>query len=305
MITNKEINEALLKKRGYTQYIGNKDNLSSSMYFFLTDASFQVFDKYVSKHVCKGKEKVYMSRMKEAYHLFFKNFFSAFSQEQTEFLLDKVDEFEAHIQHHLDIAEIAIQECYNSQPIEIQKELSRTWLCNLLAADAQDFHGECWRTGSVQPLYDPYIDRVQKASKEYSRLRFGEGPVLTEKQFKRVQLAVKVIARKTAEWIYEDYKREINGNGRSIDAAEVQGPGGGVNRKDEEGVGVRRRDKHKGEALRGGKGDGGPHTDSGGMHLAPGGTTLGPQPHYDNPLRKTYDRLPVVPRVRCGEGTLG
>lgn len=209
MCTNEEINNAILKKRGYTQYVGNKDNLSCCMYFFLLDASFQVFDKDVSKQACKGKEKVYMGRMKEAYHLFFKNFFSAFSQEQTEFLLDKVDEFEAHIQHHLDIAEIAIQECYNSQPIEIQKELSRTWLCNLLAADAQDFHGECWKTGSVQPLYDPYIDRVLKASKEYSRLRFGEGPVLTEKQFSRVQLAVKVIARKTAEWIYQDYKKEI------------------------------------------------------------------------------------------------
>lgn len=208
-MTNKEINEALLKKRGYKQYVGNKDNLSPLMYFFLADASFQVFDKNVSKQVCKGMEKVYMNRMREGYHLFFKNFFSAFSLEQTDYLMDKVDEFEAHIQHHLDIAEIAIQECYNSQPIEIQRELSRTWLCNLLAADAQDFHGECWKTGNVQPLYDPYLDRVLKASKEYSRLRFGEGPVLTDKQFSRVQLAVKVIARKTSEWIYEDYLKEI------------------------------------------------------------------------------------------------
>ena len=294
-MTNKEINEALLKKRGYTQYIGNKDNLSSTMYFFLADASFQVFDKYVSKQVCKGREKAYMGRMKEAYHLFFKNFFSAFSQEQTEFLLDKVDEFEAHIQHHLDIAEIAIQECYNSQPIEIQKELSRTWLCNLLAADAQDFHGECWKTGSVQPLYDPYLDRVLKASKEYSRLRFGEGPVLTEKQFSRVQLAVKVIARKTSEWIYQDYLREING--RSIDTAEVQTEGEGTKGKDEARVGVRRRGKHKGEALCDSKNNDSAHADSGGMHIQAGWPAFGAQPFYDSPLREKYGRLPVVPGV--------
>ena len=44
-----------------------------------------------------------------------------------------------------------------------------------------------------------------KASKEYSRLRFGEGPELTEKQFNRVQLSVRIIAKKTCEWLYQDY----------------------------------------------------------------------------------------------------
>jgi len=74
-----------------------------------------------------------------------------------------------------------------------------------LAASAQDFHGECWRTGCNQPLFDRYIDQVLKASKEYSRLRFGEGPELTEKQFNRVQLSVRIIAKKTCEWLYQDY----------------------------------------------------------------------------------------------------
>lgn len=204
-MTNQEINDALLRRRGYTQYRGNKDNLSPLMYFFLLDASFQVFDKDVSKQVSKGKEKIYMGRMKEGYHLFFKNFFAAFSPDQIDYLLEKADAYEKFIQHHVDIAEIAMQECDNGRPIEEQRELSRCWLCNLLAASAQDFHGECWRTGHNQPLFDRYIDQVLKASKEYSRLRFGEGPELTEKQFNRVQLSVKIIAKKTCEWLYQDY----------------------------------------------------------------------------------------------------
>ena len=126
------------------------------------------------------------------------------------YILEKADAYESFIQHHVDIAEIAIQECDNSKPIEQQRELSRCWLCNFLAADAQDFHGECWRTGHGQPLFDPYIDRVLKASKEYTRLRFGEGPVLTDKQFKRVQLSVRIIAKKTCEWLYQDYLSQID-----------------------------------------------------------------------------------------------
>ena len=209
---NREINEALLLKRGYKQYEGNKDNLSPIMYFFLMDASKQVFDKSVSKQKVAGQQKALMGRMKDGYHFFFKDFFSAFNQEQTEFIIDKVDSFEEYIAPHLYIAEIAIQECDNSLPIEVQHELSQTWLCNILAADAQDFHGECWKTGRKQPLYDRYIDQVLKASKEYSRLRFGEGPILSEKQFKRVQTAVQIVAKKVCGWIYEDYQKE-KGNG--------------------------------------------------------------------------------------------
>lgn len=208
-MTNKEINEAILKRRGYKQYVGNKDNLSPLMFFFLSDASFQVFDKDVSKQECKGQQKRLMNQMKEGYHLFFKDFFSAFNQEQTDYLMDKVDAFEEYIKHHLDIAEIAMQECCNDAPIEIQKELSRTWLCNILAADAQDFHGECWRTGANQPLCNRYLDQVLKASKEYARLRFGEGRLLTQKQFDRVQMSVRVVARKICDWILGDYNKEI------------------------------------------------------------------------------------------------
>lgn len=207
-MTNKEINEAHLRHLGYKQIKGNKDNLSPLMYFFLMDASKQIFDRDVAKQECTGKQKIYMARWKDGYHLFFKKFFSAFNTEQTDFLLDKVDAFEEYLQHHLAIAEIAMQECDNDKPISEQQELSRAWLCNLLAADAQDFHGECWRTARNQPLYDKYIDCVLKASKEYSRLRFGEGKLLTEKQFNRVQNSVRVIARKICDWVYDDYCNE-------------------------------------------------------------------------------------------------
>ena len=209
MCNNTEINEALLKKRGYRQYEGNKQNLSPIMYFFLMDASKQVFDKSVGNQECSGRQKAMISRMRDGYHFFFKDFFSAFNQDQTDYIIDKVDAFEEHIAHHLDIAEIAIQECVNHLPIDKQREISKTWLCNILAADAQDIHGECWKTGSRQPLKDRYIEQVVTASKQYSRLRFGDGPTLSEKQFQRVQASVQVVAKKTVQFIYDDYLKEI------------------------------------------------------------------------------------------------
>jgi len=210
MVTNKEINEALLKRRGYRQYVGNKDNLSPIMYFFLADASYQIFVKRVRVQSCSGLQSKALKKMKESYHLFFTNFFSAFSPDQSDYIIDKADELEEFIMPHTDIAEIAIQECVNYLPIEIQKEMSAVWLCNLLAADAKDFHGECWKTGTGQPLHDPYLDSIVKAGSDFHRLRFGAGPDLSDKQFDRVQASVKVIANKICDWIFQDYRKEIS-----------------------------------------------------------------------------------------------
>ena len=217
MCTNQEINDALLRRRGYTQYEGNRDNLSALFYFFMMDASKSFFPD-VEKQECAGKQKKLRNKMADGYHLFFKNFFSAFTLEQTDFLLDKVDDYEAKLAHHFRIAEIAIQECDNDMPIELQREVSRVWLCNILAADAQDFHEECWKTGRKQPLKDRYIEQVITASREYARLRFGVGPILTEKQFERVQTAVKVIAKKTVQWIVDDYYKEIGNDKRETES---------------------------------------------------------------------------------------
>lgn len=280
-MTNREINEAIYKRRGYKQVQGNMDNLTAIVYFFLLDASKQVFDKGVRKQPCKGLQKKYMNQMKEAYHIFFSNFFSAFDQDQTDYIIDKADELEAFIQHHLDIAEIALQECDNSLPIETQRELSQTWLCNLLAADAQDFHSECWKTATGQPLYDPYIDRVLKASKEYSRLRFGEGRTLTQKQFDRVQAAVKVVANKICQWLYEDYKREINGktNNNDADAHDQDAGTCGVAATDDAPrVGVRRGVDIKEQNCRRGPGDDRIRLDGGGDDHDASGRIVGERP---------------------------
>lgn len=306
-MTNREINEAIYKRRGYRQVQGNMDNLTAITYFFLLDAAKQVFEKSIRKQPCKGLQKKYKNQMADGFYTFFRNFFSAFNQEQTEYIIDKADEFEEFIQHHLDIAEIAIQECDNSRTLAEQKEQSQTWLCNLLANDAQDFHGECWKTASGQPLYDPYIDRVLKASKEYSRLRFGEGRTLTQKQFDRVQAAVKVVANKICTWLYEDYKREINGTTKkngTVAHAEDARAGGRPAADDAQGVRVRPEREDTAEADRDRTGDGRLCVAVGRNDHDASGSLARQEPLDHRVLLPTYGHFPVIPRVRSGKGNL-
>ena len=107
----------------------------------------------------------------------------------------------------MNIAEIAIQEAGNDEPLEKQKEVSCCWMANLLANDARDFYGEIWKTGRHQPMHNRYIDQVCRASKEYGR-RHDKTLYLTDRQIKRIEDSVHVIANKICEWVVEDYNQE-------------------------------------------------------------------------------------------------
>lgn len=195
---------------GYTQYSGNLDNLSAIMHFFLMDASYQAFLSV--KWEAEGKYKPWLKRWRDGYKLFFSDFKAAYTKDQYNSILDKVDAFEEYLSHHLFIAEIAVQEASNDEEIKIQRENSRCWLANLLANDAKDFYGEVWKTGLHQPLHNRYIDQVCKASKEYGR-KYDKTLYLSDKQIDRIQTSVQVIANKICAWVVDDYKNEINDNG--------------------------------------------------------------------------------------------
>ncbi len=204
-MSNNEIVDGILNRMGYTQYAGNKDNLSACMHFFLLDASYQAFRSV--KWKAEGKEKKWLDKWAEGYRLFFADFRAAYTPDQYGAILDKVDDFEEYISHHLFIAEIAVQEAANDEEWELQKEHSRCWLANLLANDAKDFFGEVWKTARHQPLQNRYINQICQASKEYGR-RYDRTLYLTENKIKRIEDSVRVIANKICLWVVEDYEKE-------------------------------------------------------------------------------------------------
>lgn len=199
---------------GFTQYKGNQDNLSAVMHFFLIDASYQVFLSV--KWPEDWKYKKILDRWREGYRLFIADFKAAYTKDEYNDILDKVDDFEEYIKHHLFIAEIAVQEAANDEEMRLQTETSRCWLANLLANDAKDFYGEVWKTGRHQPLQNRYINQVCFASKEYGR-RYDKTLYLKDSQIKRIEDSVHVIANKICAWVVDDYEKEINGRKGTCD----------------------------------------------------------------------------------------
>lgn len=209
-MTNAECVDTYLKHRGMVQCKGTTNVLSSLMFYFLMDASYQVFINDVKKLPVKRKAKQCLTRIKNSFDFFLAKFRAAFSGEQLEYILDKVDAFEEWLAHDLWIAKIGMMEACNHLPIDQQEKIASLWLCHLLASDAQDMYGECYLNSSREPQKDYDIGVVASQTKELSRLIFPDEERITQKQFDRVQLAVKVLAKKICEYIYNDYKIENN-----------------------------------------------------------------------------------------------
>ena len=225
-MTNKEINEAINRFRGVKDVIGDMSALTAIAYFFLMDASYQVFNKSVRTQQYRHDSKRLVNSMRDAYNAFFRKFFAAFNREQTEYLIDKADAMEESIAHNVEIARIAMMECCNGEPLDVQVKISNIWLCNRLAREAQDFHINSWRGAGfilrgktesgvryngglfTKGMIDINIDAVARRSAELSLTLFGDGDDPSEKHHKRIQQAVSALTRKIYEWINNEYKSE-------------------------------------------------------------------------------------------------
>ncbi len=219
-MTNKQINESIHKYRGVKGFNGDLNSLSAVIYFFLMDASYQVFSKRVKPLKYKHEDKQTVSRISKAYNAFFDRFFAAFNQDERDYLIDKADEMEAHIEHHVEVARIQMMNCCIEESQEVQERLTDLWLCNRLTYEAMGHYGATWKRGGFKmrgALYtkedrDPNMETVIKQTRNLSLSLYGEGGEVKEKYYNQLQLAMQILTKQIAAWVLEDYKKELNEN---------------------------------------------------------------------------------------------
>lgn len=215
-MTNKAINDAIHRFRGVKNFRGDLDSLSAVTYFFLMDASYQIFDKRVRPLQYKHQHKQLVGRIRSAYNAFFDRFFAAFNDEQREYLIEKADEMEAALAHHIEVAKIQMMNCCIDETQEVQDRISDIWLCNRLAYEAMAHYGETWKRGGFKirgAVYttedrDPNIEVVVKQTKNLSAFLFGDGAEVKDKYYVQISLAMSILTKKIAAWVVDDLKNE-------------------------------------------------------------------------------------------------
>lgn len=170
MITQKQIVDTYLayKRRRRTKG-GREDNTLPLMPFFIMDSCYQVYCKDIKDLPCRHLMKQAKRKWADNYHKFTTDFFSAFNQDQTDYIIDIMDEFNEYIHNSVVMLKSAV---VNYIPdvisFEQKKTLGSLLVCNVLAQAAQHMYGEMYRDAFMRKEEDQFIERIKSASHHMS-----------------------------------------------------------------------------------------------------------------------------------------
>lgn len=183
-ITQQEIVDRYLAYKHRKRTVGERiDNTLPLMPFFIMDACYQIYCRDIKDIPCKHLMKQAKKKWADNYHKFTMDFFMAFDQEQTDYIVDMMDEFNDYIHNNLVMLKSAVVNHFTDEtPFEDKKILGSVMACNVLAQSAQHMYGEMYRVGTkffpIKSLYavvtlqpkeiEPYIEGVKKASYDFA-----------------------------------------------------------------------------------------------------------------------------------------
>ena len=215
-MTNREINETINKYRGVQGYSGEINSLTAITHFFLMDASYDMYNKYIRTLPLKHEEKNISSAMLRCFNQYFHNFFAPFNQDQRDYILDKCDDMLEYIKNSVELARIAMMDCCEGDPVDAQIKEANIWLCNRFASEAQEFYKRTWKKAGFRmygALYtksdvDKNIDGILKYTIALSSRIFDNNSDVSDKHYDRFKKCVAAMTHSVCEWINEDFKRE-------------------------------------------------------------------------------------------------
>lgn len=172
MITNREIVDTYLAYKGL-RLTDNKtrDDVRFLIPFYLMDISYQIYCKEIKDYECKHKIKEIKKRWKESYRQFYADFFMAFNPDQTDFIVDQMDEFENYIHNKVVMLKSTVMRVFSPDAtFEEKKTLSSVLASNVMSQYAQHIYADMYRNKWLERKDNPRIEAVIKNSYEFARL---------------------------------------------------------------------------------------------------------------------------------------
>ena len=205
MITGTELTDAYLSHMGYRRLDGG--GMTPILPFFILDAMFQIYSKVVAPMNVSHKEKQMRRRWIEAYNLFNRDFFSAFSQDQQDAIIDRMDDFGTFIHNNIEIARIQVMNIMGNDDTDTQMTISSIMMCNVLAQAANSVWTNTYVKKDGKPLRNRYIDTIERMSYKFMNAMHGNRYRIDPNQNQSLCDAVQVLCRKMVKWLNEDFAK--------------------------------------------------------------------------------------------------
>ena len=206
MATNiKEIVDVFLASKGLRRDKGNDGDISPLLPLIIMDTALQLYNKYIRPVECKREMKMYKNQWARLYHEFNMMYFRYFNDEQRDFVIDIMDEFDKHIEKHLFICHIQIMNKVNFEPTDRQKVLASTLLISILCQAARIIYENLFQKAK-SPMRCTILEQLDAVILKWQNLYYGEGkPAVRVNDDKQVCLAVDVLLKNCVYFLKKYY----------------------------------------------------------------------------------------------------
>lgn len=203
-MTNDEICDKFLASMGYTRVSGH--TLEPVLPALMLDLNYQIFQQEVKPLNCKQNMKVFKNRWIDAYNRFNTRFFKAFTQDEADEVIDRMDEFENWIANDVMITKVQIMNLLDDLPFETAKTCASLMIANILAQSAGIVWSHCYKTKSGYDCKNMDIYAIERASASFMNLYHKAISQRNVKpsESKPICDAVDVLCNKMIKFLYKD-----------------------------------------------------------------------------------------------------
>lgn len=206
MATNiKEIVDVFLESKGVIRQRGNDGDITPLLPLIIMDSAFQLFNKYIKPVECKREMKMYKNQWKKLYHEFNMTYFLCFNEEQRDFVINLMDDFDEHIEKHLLICHIQIMGKVNFESTDRQQVLASTLLISIFCQAARIIYDGFFQKSRI-PIKCTLLERMDAIILRWQNLYYGIGkPNVRVDDDKQVCLAVEVLLKYCVNFLKKYY----------------------------------------------------------------------------------------------------
>lgn len=189
-----------MNARGLVYKTGNRESIAPLMPFLLMDIAYDLWKKKVTPLPLKFEAKQLANAFINDYTSFNKPFFAAFDDDQRDWVIDRMDELGAYLEHDIFITQISLMNLFNDRPIEEQDVVASILLCGAITQMAQIIYGAVFRTrkGNDEPC--PELANMRRYTRRLSALLYHSNKVVKPNADEQATAAVTVIVNKTKMW---------------------------------------------------------------------------------------------------------
>lgn len=204
-MTGTELTDAYLRHMKYRRLEGG--GMTPILPFFILDAMFQIYSKVVGPMDLKREQKMMRARWIDAYNQFNRDFFSAFTDDQQDAIIDRMDDFCEYINNDVEIARVQVMNVMKEDCIDMQMTVSSIMLCNVLAQAANTVWRNTYVKRDGSPLRNAYIDAMERWSYKFMNAYHGRSTNVDPNKSEGVSKAVSALCRRIIRWLNEDFAK--------------------------------------------------------------------------------------------------